>query len=173
MKLARPLLVALLALSPGCATILRDSMERVEVVTSPPGALISVNGSVQGYSPITLEFYRDAKQPIVGAWIEGFRPEYVKLERIIDGDGVNYLLLDLLVVPFLASPAGMWIALAADLGGENLYAFRDKTCMIVIDRPSQHRPPRWALAKLGGPEAGWDEDPTEEPGSSPPEPAGR
>lgn len=173
MKLACPLLAVLLALSPGCATILRDSVERVEVVTSPPGALISVNGSAQGYSPITLEFYRDAKQPVVGAWIEGFRPEYVKLERIIDGEGVNYLLLDLLVLPFLTTPVGMWIGLAADLGGENLYAFRDTTCMIVIERPSKYHPPEWALTRLGGPEAdGWKE-PTEEPGSSPPEPAGR
>ncbi len=152
---------------------MRDSMERVEVVTDPPGALISVNGSVQGYSLITLEFYRDARQPVVGAWIEGLRPEYVKLERIMDGEGVSYLLMDLLILPFLTTPVGMWIGLAADLGGENLYAFRDTTCVITLDEPSKYHPPEWAMTRLGGPASGgWDE-PTPEPGSSSPEPAGR
>ena len=53
-------LVLLLALLPGCATIVRGTTEPVRFSSEPPGALVSVGGGQSCTTPCTLTFKRNS-----------------------------------------------------------------------------------------------------------------
>lgn len=134
----------------GCATIFRDHVEVVEVTTSPPGAVVAVGGVVQGRTPILLRFARDSESPWIGVWAEGHEAEYVQLVRAVDGEGVGYLVMDLLLVPVLTGPIGMSIALGVDLAGENLYGFVDHFQHLSLKTASPtYVPPAWTSRAVG------------------------
>ena len=150
MKAAIATLTAVaLALAPGCATILRDDVERVTIETEPQGAVVAVDGVVQGRSPLRLSFQRDASQPVVGVWLEGHEAQYLQLARVMDVEGIGYLVMDLLLVPLLTGTIGLWVAIGVDLGGENFYAFEQDHHFFDLQEAAGATPPAWATRKVG------------------------
>lgn len=162
------LLAATVALGPGCATMFRSATERVEVTTDPPGAIVAVDGVVQGRSPLVLSFTRSSSSPWIGVWAEGHKERYVKLVRGYDGEGIGYLVMDLLLVPALTGLIGMWIALGVDFSGESFYGFEKLEHHVVLEKAAEGaEPPPWTKRKVG------EQPPPPPKGSSPGRPAWR
>lgn len=67
-------LIAALATSTGCATLMAPKTASIEVTSNVPGAQIRVNGQVQGHTPARVSFERD-KAPQIEVAAPGFRPQ--------------------------------------------------------------------------------------------------
>lgn len=146
------LLAVTIATAPGCATVFRDHVESVEITTFPEGAVVAVDGVVQGKSPIVLRFQRDSTSPWVGVWLEGHEAEYLQLVRVFDGDGIAFLVMDVLLVPALTGLVGMWIALGVDFGGENFCGFERHSHHLNLKPAGPNStPPPWSTRKIGEP----------------------
>lgn len=63
-----------------CGTILQGSGQRIEVSSSPAGALVKVNGQIKGQTPVTLDLKR--KQAVtVTIEMDGYQTVTTTLKR--------------------------------------------------------------------------------------------
>ena len=105
---------SLLALSiVSCATVFKGSTEEVYFNSEPEGALLLVDGSQRGKTPLVLEL-RSNKTHAVIFKMPGYKPESVTITKSIGG---GYLALDVLFgfFPIIVDAAtGNWYMLDQD-----------------------------------------------------------
>ena len=83
-KNAAMLLILILTsvlLSPGCATITRNSEQRIPVTSAPKGATVFVNGRRQGVTPLSLWLVRKDKNQIIRIECPGYNAIEIRPKR--------------------------------------------------------------------------------------------
>jgi len=148
------LTAASVLLSPGCATLTRDSRQTISVTSAPRGATVFVNGRPQGATPLTLWLHRRQGHQVIRIESPGYRPVEIRPRRTPSGAAfVGNLLFGLL--PAIA-PAGIyslahdgegvlpiWILSAAaigalftlfDTGTGAIYDFKPREITVVLKK---------------------------------------
>src|SRR5512143_3053194 len=84
-------------LSPGCATILRRSTQRIPVTSSPAGATVSVNGEALGTTPLRIKLARWKRKQVIRIESPGYNPFEIRAQRkIVANPAAGNLLFGLL-----------------------------------------------------------------------------
>jgi hypothetical protein len=93
-------------LSPGCATLTRESTQRIPVTSSPAVATVFVNGVNQGVTPREIRLGRKQKGQVIRIESPGYNPVEIRPEKKLSGGVVlsNFLLG---LMPGLL-PAAFW-----------------------------------------------------------------
>ena len=106
-------LLSSLALSSGCATILKGNHQRISVTSEPSGARVRINGSDVGETPYSAKVNSSHAQT-VEVKKEGYSPRTIVLASTI---GVGWIVVDVLCgfVPVIVDAAtGSWNVLEND-----------------------------------------------------------
>lgn len=87
-------ILAVLASSAACATVIRRKTQRIPVTSTPTGARVSVNGQPQGTTPLEIRLLRGRKNPLIRIEADGYDPVEIRPERKLSGGPVigNFLL---------------------------------------------------------------------------------
>jgi hypothetical protein len=84
-SLLRPLSVALvIALLPGCASIIHGSSQEIALQSNPSGAAVAVNGVRNAQTPATLSLPRKSAHSLE-VTLDGYRPFQIQLQRSTSG----------------------------------------------------------------------------------------
>ncbi len=86
MKQKAPYVLLLLTLAgalldPNCATMTRETTQRIPVTSAPAGATVSVNGIKQGVTPLMITLARKWKGQIIRIESPGFNAVEIRPER--------------------------------------------------------------------------------------------
>ena len=100
MPLSRAPLLAVLAFSMGCATIVNRSTQPVTVVSDPPAAEVIVGGEAVGSTPTDVRLRRSDRDTALRLQKDGFAPRVVRPRR-----SLSRWLIGNLVVPAVLSYA--------------------------------------------------------------------
>jgi hypothetical protein len=87
-------IVSALALATtGCATIFRKSTQAIPVTSSPPRAVVSVNGKAVGTTPVWIRVSRRIKGQVIRIETPGYNPIEIRPRRTVVGGPVlgNFL----------------------------------------------------------------------------------
>ena len=78
----RALCLALsVSLGSGCATVINQTKQKVNVASTPPGAQVQLDGANQGTTPLALQLKRKTKSYAVRLTLDGYEPYEVTLNR--------------------------------------------------------------------------------------------
>ena len=91
-KITVIVMVALMLLYSGCATIFSGGREDISFSSEPSGAKVLVNGQNEGVTPVTLAF-KKGKEYTIEFVKEGFNSKTLRLSYSI---GAGWLILDIL-----------------------------------------------------------------------------
>lgn len=88
------LTLAILFTAAGCATVTRKGTQGIPITSSPAGAAVSVDGQVQGTTPLVLRLSRKTRSRVVRIESQGYNPFEIRLRRDMSGGPVigNFLL---------------------------------------------------------------------------------
>lgn len=87
-KTSRSILVIVLAsalISANCATLTRKSTQRIPVTSYPAGAMVSINGTALGTTPVELRFRRSQNAPVIRIESPGYNPVEIRVKRKLSG----------------------------------------------------------------------------------------
>lgn len=94
-------MIILLFFIPGCCSIINTTKQNIDVISIPPGALVTVNGVQKGVTPITLELKRNGNHKI-SIVMDGYQPYEITTMRDpslwILGDLLFFLSLPVIVI---------------------------------------------------------------------------
>lgn len=96
----------LLALAPGCATVVSGRTQTLRIESTPAGARVRRNGVTLGRTPCEVELPRFAESELVIAR-EGYAPRTVEVERAINS--AVFLDLPLLLIGVLPGVAALTV----------------------------------------------------------------
>ncbi len=74
------LLLILIPLLAGCATIFSGTSDDITFTSDPEGATVYINGVQRGQTPTTVQVSRDTSAPRVRLELEGYRTEQFRLQ---------------------------------------------------------------------------------------------
>jgi len=115
-------LTSVLLLSPNCATLIRNRTQRIPVTSSPVGATVSVNGRLQGVTPVEVRLPRTKKGQVIRIECSGFNPVEICLKR--DPSEMS-LLGDLCLGFIIGVPLTIWIPTRVHSVTELIDAYED------------------------------------------------
>src|SRR6266581_2700386 len=69
----------------GCATIVNGSRQTVSIHSNPPGATVTVNDSVYGKTPLSLNMKRKKEKRIVKLSLDQYETYEITMYRNLDG----------------------------------------------------------------------------------------
>lgn len=98
-------ILAVLASSAACASVIRRKTQRVPVTSAPIGARVSVNGEPQGITPVEIKLHRGRKDQVIRIESDGYDPVEIRPARKLSaGPAIANVLLGLIpaVVPAVA-----------------------------------------------------------------------
>lgn len=98
--------LAVLASSAACATIVRQKTQRIPVTSAPIGARVSLNGRPQGITPVEIELRRGLKGQVIRIEYDGYDPVEIRPKRKLSpGPAIGNIGLGLIPAVF---PAMAW-----------------------------------------------------------------
>lgn len=80
-SLTAPILFLVLSGCFGCATILNDDTQPVTFNSTPEGALVKVDGTGFGRTPVTVQVQRKGFNKAIEMSLEGYKTEHFTLEN--------------------------------------------------------------------------------------------
>ncbi len=107
------LLVVVIYLATGCATLFKGASENVDFSSDPSGADVYVNGSLRGKTPINLKL-ESKKTYTIEFKKEGHEPRSYTITNHV---GAGWIILDILggLIPIIVDAAtGAWYELDQD-----------------------------------------------------------
>lgn len=107
------LLVVIIYIVTGCATIFKGASENVDFSSDPSGADVYINGSLRGKTPISLKL-ESKKTYTIEFKKEGYEPRTYTITNHV---GAGWIILDILggLVPVIVDAAtGAWYELDQD-----------------------------------------------------------
>jgi len=131
----RGLLVAVLAISTGCATFINPSTQPVTIVSDPPAAEVLVDSEGMGSTPTDVLLRRSDGEAAVRLQKDGFAPRVVRPRRSLSRWWIANLVVPALLSATLV-PAGPGAAFPGKAG--------------AFLRSSASNQPSWPLAAFAG-----------------------
>lgn len=107
------LLVVIIYLVTGCATLFKGASENVDFSSDPSGADVYVNGSLRGKTPINLKL-ESKKTYTIEFKKDGYEPHTYTITNHV---GAGWIILDILggLIPIIVDAAtGAWYELDQD-----------------------------------------------------------
>jgi hypothetical protein len=99
-------ILAILASSTACATIVRRKTQRIPVTSAPIGARVSINGESQGITPVEIELRRGLKSHVIRIEYDGYDPVELRSKRKLSpGPVIGNIMLGVIPAFF---PAMAW-----------------------------------------------------------------
>ena len=77
--------VTLGSLLSGCATIVTGSDQSIQVDSTPGNAVVTLNGTQHGTTPVKLNVQRNASEAKLQISLSGFEPKEIKLKKSTNG----------------------------------------------------------------------------------------
>jgi hypothetical protein len=160
----RPVVVVLLLVFSGCATVMAGGPDLVPVATNPPGATVFVDNIPVGQTPVMVALDRDHGSGIIRIELPGFVPVSIMRGKSINGWFWADLCLVYLIFPMVI-----------DVVTGDFKAFDDTPIAIGLTplyAPGPTGPaPGYPPAPQGGyPPGPYAPPPAGPPGNSPPQP---